>query len=256
MILNLDSLTKCIDRTSIHEVWSVTTIEQNKEHFVVIYGNANHFCTCMYLVSKGLVCRHFFSVMLSSDKAMFHIGLIPSRWYNNEITYDFQQEVAITVASKKHSSDGNENVYEHQIETDYTILNEIRHTQTFSETVKQNLSRQAKYNQGFGYAKRAIDLAFEIGCENELNTLLRNWIKEKENVIHESISEFNEENLSHINNPHQTRTKGAPKKRVRNSLENATAKSHDKRIRETMRHVNKSNGTTIDLQDNEDIDHT
>jgi len=78
MLSNLDSLITFIDQNSIHEVWHISTIEQNKEHFVVLYGNANHLCTCMYFVTRGWVCQHFFSIMLTSDKAMFHISLIPS----------------------------------------------------------------------------------------------------------------------------------------------------------------------------------
>src|ERR1043166_3233457 len=62
-ISNLNSLVRYLNNATIREVWSVKTIEQNKEHFVVISDNANHLCTCMLLVSKGLVCRHFFSVM-------------------------------------------------------------------------------------------------------------------------------------------------------------------------------------------------
>ena len=154
--------------------------------------------------------------MLTSHKAMFHVGLIPSRWYN-EIGYEPQKEYAITVCNKKSVSNGDEIVYEYQIETNFDMLNEIRHTQVFSETVKQNLSRQAKYNQGFGYAKRAIDLALEIGCEDDLNNLLQNWIKGKEKERCD-----NRECNSNISNPHQTRTKGAPKtpkKRVKSLLE-------------------------------------
>src|SRR2546430_12830253 len=60
-ISNLNSLVRYLNNATIREVWSVKTIEQNKEHFVVISDNANHLCTCMLLVSKGLVCHHFFS---------------------------------------------------------------------------------------------------------------------------------------------------------------------------------------------------
>ena len=81
-ISNLNSLVRYLNNATIHEVWSVKTIEQNKEHFMVISDNANHLCTCILLVSKGLVCRNIFSVMTNSDKAMFHIRLIPDRWYN------------------------------------------------------------------------------------------------------------------------------------------------------------------------------
>jgi hypothetical protein len=217
-ITNLLSLVTYFNHESIREVWRVTTIEQNKEHFVIICDNANHLCTCMLLVSKGLVCRHFFSVMTNSDEAMFHIGLIPDRWYN-EKSSNFQKEPAITVCSKKREPDGVnpvEPVYEHQVGPNFDLLHDIRHTQAFSENAKQNLSRQAKYNQGFGYAKRAVGLALEIGCEDELNGLLQSWISEKQNEIRDS----NIENLPNVSNPYRTRTKGAPrKKHVKNALE-------------------------------------
>ena len=103
-------------------------------------------------------------------------------------------------------------MHEHQISPDFSLLHEIRHTQAFSETVKQNLSHQAKYNQGFGYAKKAIGLALETGCEDELNKMLQRWIREKERETHFRQLETNKENLLNISNPYQARTKGAPRK--------------------------------------------
>ncbi|CAG8805844.1 20000_t:CDS:1, partial [Racocetra fulgida] len=44
-MLNLCSMMQYLDTTSIHEVWSVSTIEENKTHYVVLYGTANHLCT-------------------------------------------------------------------------------------------------------------------------------------------------------------------------------------------------------------------
>jgi hypothetical protein len=110
-------------------------------------------------------------------------------------------------------------MYEHQIRPDFSLLHEIRHTQAFSETVKQNVSRQAKYNQGFGYAKKAVGLSLEIGCEDELNEMLQRWIREKEYETRSRQLETNKENLPNISNPYQTRTKGAPRKRIKNASE-------------------------------------
>jgi hypothetical protein len=74
--------------------------------------------------------------MFSSDKALFYIGLILARWYN-ETVCDPQEEAVITVYSKK----GNGKfIYKHKIETNFDMLNEICNTQIFSETVKRNLS--------------------------------------------------------------------------------------------------------------------
>src|SRR3954452_12031183 len=152
--------------------------------------------------------------MLNSDKAMFHIGLISDRWYNEKFS-DFQEEPAITVCNEK-----NKPMHKHQIRPDFSLLHEIRHTQAFSETVKQNLSHQAKYNQGFDYAKKAIGLALETGCEDELNEILQRWIREKER------SRIDKENLPEINNPYETRTKCAPRKRMKSALEeNRNSKS-------------------------------
>ena len=106
--------------------------------------------------------------MFNSDKAMFHIGLIPDRWYNEKFS-DVQEEPTITICSKKNTT---KSMDEHQIRLDFSLLYEIRHIQAFLETVKQNLSRQAKYSQSFDYAKKAVGLSFEMGCEDELNEML------------------------------------------------------------------------------------
>ncbi|CAG8756397.1 6747_t:CDS:2, partial [Racocetra fulgida] len=101
--------------------------------------------------------------MLNTDSAMFHIGLIPSRWYNDILS-----------------------------------------------------TPQEEYNQGFGYAKKAINLALQLGEEDELNELLLDWINKKERKIRDSRLE--DETLN-ISNPYQIRTKGAPKKRLKSVLE-------------------------------------
>lgn len=136
IILNPDSLIKCINQTSIYEVWRVTTIEKNKEHFVMVFGNTNYLCTCIHLIIKGLVCHHFFSVMLNSDKTIFYISLIPAWWYNSKIINNPQKETAVTIFSKKSSLDNREFIYEHPIKPNFDILNEIRNVQIFSEIVK------------------------------------------------------------------------------------------------------------------------
>ncbi|RIA95156.1 hypothetical protein C1645_758340, partial [Glomus cerebriforme] len=128
---------------------------------------------------------------------------------------DFQEEFAITICSRK-----NKPMYEYQIRPDFSLLYEIYHIQAFSETVKQNLSNQAKYNQGFSYAKKAIELALKIGCEDELNKILQEWIREKER------SRIGKENLPEINNSYETCTKGTLRKCMKNALkENQNPKS-------------------------------
>ncbi|PKC59420.1 hypothetical protein RhiirA1_469461 [Rhizophagus irregularis] len=82
------------------------------------------------------------------------------------------QEPAIAIYSEKNTINPT-GTYKYQIRTDFSLLHEIRHTQAFLKTAKQNLSFKAKYNQGFSYVKKAIELAFKIGCEDKLNGMLQ-----------------------------------------------------------------------------------
>ncbi|CAG8501092.1 13606_t:CDS:2 [Funneliformis mosseae] len=173
--------------------------------------------------------------MFNSDKAMFHIGLIPDRWYNEKFS-DFQEEPAITIFSEKNTV---KPMYKHQVRPDFSLLHEIHHTQAFLETIKQNLSHQAKYNQGFGYTKKAIRLALEIGCEDKLNNMLQRWIKEKENETNFRQLEINKENLPNISDPYQTRTKGALKKRIKRAL-----KGNQKQKSSGIASTHRSHGTS------------
>ena len=59
--------------------------ENNKHsHFVVVVDSISYLCSCMSNISHGIICRHYFQVMMHSRVAEFHIQMIPVRWYNNE----------------------------------------------------------------------------------------------------------------------------------------------------------------------------
>ncbi|RIB12916.1 hypothetical protein C2G38_2144824 [Gigaspora rosea] len=50
-----------------------------------------HICTCLGLVNRGIICWHFFQIMLYSDMARFHISFIPSRWYCDKHPDPYEQ---------------------------------------------------------------------------------------------------------------------------------------------------------------------
>ncbi|RIA84987.1 hypothetical protein C1645_831485 [Glomus cerebriforme] len=47
-------------------------------------NNSAHLCSCLATVTRGIVCRHYFSLMMHTHTAMFHIQLIRSRWYKSQ----------------------------------------------------------------------------------------------------------------------------------------------------------------------------
>jgi hypothetical protein len=80
------SLIENIPYDNIQQVWKVTRHRaQNSEpQYVILLDDGSHLCTCLWLINRGIVCRHFFRVMSYSVNAQFHISLIPQRWYNNK----------------------------------------------------------------------------------------------------------------------------------------------------------------------------
>src|SRR2546423_12694313 len=85
----------------VKEIWEVKHIQSktNRSQFVVLLDDGTHYCTCLYLIYSGFVCRHFFSVMIHSKKALFNIKLINSHWYSKEglVLIDENQEFSIQV---------------------------------------------------------------------------------------------------------------------------------------------------------------
>jgi len=82
----LDMALKDCSDGIVKEIWEVKHIQSktNRSQFVVLLDDGTHYCTCLYLIYAGFVCRHFFAVMLQSKIAQFNIKLVPSRWYSEE----------------------------------------------------------------------------------------------------------------------------------------------------------------------------
>src|SRR3990170_8057672 len=76
------SLIEDVAQETVLEVWHVrATGTSGIGHYVVLLNDGTHLCTCLLLINKGLICRHFFRIATYSQTATYHITLIPSRWY-------------------------------------------------------------------------------------------------------------------------------------------------------------------------------
>jgi len=52
---------------------------------IILLNDGTHLCTCLLLVSKGIVCRHYFKLMIENSNALFHLMLMPMRWLKDEV---------------------------------------------------------------------------------------------------------------------------------------------------------------------------
>jgi hypothetical protein len=208
-VIELDQLIMNLDPARIRELWHVSSIDKKSEHFVVLYDNAAHLCTCLTLINRGLVCRHFFATMLISPIAKFHIRLVPQRWYMDssimEEDSSLHSEPMISA-----TSDQEFGTVEHATKVDFSHLENIRGHYVFTKEVREEMSQKQQWGRGFGIMKKTLNLAIATGRMKELYEVHLRLAKEMEAEIAgqvkngESIVEF----ASTISNPIGIKTKG------------------------------------------------
>src|SRR5436305_6636846 len=82
----LKSMVAEVGEENIQEVWKITDMRpENQKHmyFVVVIDSISYLCLCMSNISRGIICHHYFQIMMTSAVAGFQIQMVPSRWYIN-----------------------------------------------------------------------------------------------------------------------------------------------------------------------------
>ena len=63
-----------VNKDQITSMWSVNV--ENKligKHFIILLTNGSHHCSCLSLINRGIICRHYFQIMLHNPEAKFHV---------------------------------------------------------------------------------------------------------------------------------------------------------------------------------------
>ncbi|KAF0560709.1 protein far1-related sequence 5-like [Gigaspora margarita] len=83
----LKSLLNGVEISNVIELWRIRCIGglSYRENLVILLSNGTHLCTCIETITKGIICRHFWRVILYTSYAKFHISIIPARWYKDNI---------------------------------------------------------------------------------------------------------------------------------------------------------------------------
>jgi len=84
--IKLRELLLDIDQREVQEMWEVNYIaatSTSKPHYVVVLEDMTLVCTCMYIINQGMPCRHQYRILLQSNKAIFHMGFIHTRWFES-----------------------------------------------------------------------------------------------------------------------------------------------------------------------------
>ena len=147
---------------------SLDIIIQQPTQYVILLSTGEHLCTCLMLITHGVVCRHFFKVFVESSKTRFHLTLIPRHWYKDEYissSEGYSNEEVIANSNFNHSG-------ALQFTRKYTI-NDL--SEEYSKQISQ---KQLKYGILMGEAKKAIQFAI-FDNDDELIQFMKEYNERK-----------------------------------------------------------------------------
>ncbi|RIB01187.1 hypothetical protein C2G38_2297101 [Gigaspora rosea] len=131
-------------------------------------------------IFKGIVCCHYFRIMMHSEMAAFHISMIPTRWYKDEYQdRETSKEDNIMFNNKKVALDPASN--------NCTIP--MRKTVTKPVTTlvaKKTVDKRNQYGQIWGLARKATYLAMD-NKNSEIIQVLMKYINKKKNKLQAEI---------------------------------------------------------------------
>ncbi|RIB20240.1 hypothetical protein C2G38_2304707 [Gigaspora rosea] len=139
--------------------------------YVIVVNTISFLCSCLKSISRGIICHHYFRVIMNSKTAAFHISMIPPRWYK-----DIHQDVLNLQESIVYSCEKNNEPM------DKGIL-PIRKPATIPATVptiKKAVYKRNLYGRVWGLVRTATLLAVEQD-DDEITTFLQDYIRRKSN---------------------------------------------------------------------------
>ena len=99
----------------VKEVWQIVPyMPPNSYQHIIILDDGTHLCICLLLVSRGIICRHYFKLMVENPNALFHVMMMPTRWFQNESWKNLEnisKEAFIGVSSQICSDDSTQKIF-------------------------------------------------------------------------------------------------------------------------------------------------
>ncbi|RIB08282.1 hypothetical protein C2G38_2212058 [Gigaspora rosea] len=131
--------------SSVDAISELETINDNFIEDVLDEPQATLQSLLSKTVTKGIICRHFWRVMLYSHFARFHISIIPTRWYKDNIhtKLDFNVKNSPVLSA---------------LESPFNIDH-------------KHISQRNRYGIAFSIAKTAINIALENNKDAELHLI-------------------------------------------------------------------------------------
>jgi len=209
----IDQLIEVSGCDNIKEIWGIEVGNSSKiKHYVVLLKNDAHICSCLMAIRKGIICRHYFQIMLNTCEAKFHIRLIPSRWYQEDKDASYEKFI---IADKFRDSISINTVQE--IDVGYLCTIDKEKEDSLNQRMNL-LEEKSMYGTLHGTYKRALQKALQSKSKSlRLIGILEDFANdgsepESESEESDEAHESDKENIPvfQLQNPKIRRGKGRP----------------------------------------------
>jgi hypothetical protein len=220
----LKSIFHHVNQEEIKEVWGISVQNTQKfKHFILLMNNSAHLCSCLASVTRGIVCRHYFSLMMHTHTAMFHIQLIRSRWYKNH-ELDGKHEPFVFAAKFQTT----ELPKQPEINQGIFYLTALiqNNVDKWEQKSKSALNEKLFFGKVMGMAKKVTLKAVEKR-DGRILEIFQRYLDEFDDLEDDSemgsddeTNEYDENNLQ-LQNPIKKPKKGRPKgtRRIKSTME-------------------------------------
>lgn len=143
----------------------------NSYQHIIILNDGTHLCTCLLLVSRGIVCRHYFKLMVENPNALFHVMLMPTRWFQNDSWKHhniISEEPFIGISPQGYQDTNTPKIFP-------SHCNNIQEAE-----IQNHVQKKVEYGRLMGNFKKALNYSMEDGDQKILNELILAYIAQKE----------------------------------------------------------------------------
>ncbi|CAG8550152.1 90_t:CDS:2 [Gigaspora rosea] len=185
--ISIIALIKDIEPSDIIEIWELMCLSSIYKHYVMLLCDGGYLCTCTMIINR--VARRWYY-----DNRQ-DITLEDLQPQNIEISTTFQQTATNIVVP------------------DFHIIDEIRGTNVHIMKNRQVVNKKVRYANGFGKMKKALNIALDLGCEEELIYIMTRFIDQKKSAIENIDNESIESQKPTVMDPLVVKHRGQPRSR-------------------------------------------
>ena len=117
----------------------------------------------MFIVNQEMICRHQLRIFIESKKAIFHISLIYTCWFNSN-PLDSTSYITIVNRERRYTA----------IPLNY--MNNLRTKNIYTPIIREQVSKKIKYGTAMSMAKISVQIVIMENAIFELIEILTQFI--------------------------------------------------------------------------------